>query len=108
MRRFHGRCAATYPPSESVADELRQHGVPRVGVWPRGVDRLLFRPEARSEAWRATVLGAAVTGTGGSSSPSFLRRYLVPLVPYSTPARDEVAVVLFVARLRWEKGKCRM
>ena len=29
MRRFHGRCAATYPPSESVADELRQHGVPR-------------------------------------------------------------------------------
>ena len=28
MRRFHGRCAATYPPSESVADELRVHGVP--------------------------------------------------------------------------------
>ena len=145
MRRFHSRCAATYPPSESVAAELRGHGVPRasrwkglgkgrppclraaphaparrhqglrpllrtperrpsgvaacrglgspaqaapkvefssrsasrrVGVWPRGVDRTLFNPDARDETWRREVLGAG----------------------------PEEAVVLFVARLRWEKG----
>jgi glycosyltransferase involved in cell wall biosynthesis len=47
-----------------------------VGVWPRGVDRTLFNPDARDETWRREVLGAG----------------------------PEEAVVLFVARLRWEKG----
>jgi len=76
LRRFHSNCAATLPPSRSVADELVSHGVPRVHVWPRGVDRALFRPGARSDAWRASV---------------------------GAPGADDV-VVLLVARLRWEKG----
>ena len=146
-----GRCAATYPPSESVAQELRQHGVPRVGVWPRGVDRQLFRPEARSEAWRADVLGAAAAGPGTPPCASLLplhrpalpRRHssqaafcpgtlgcplcpdpldcplcpplpcqasqgapICPPAPCPPPPlpRSGTAVVLFVARLRWEKG----
>ena len=75
MRRFHSQCAATLPPSQSLADDLMAHGIPRVGVWPRGVDRSLFLPSARSEAWRESV--------GGDEA---------------TP------ILLLVARLRWEKG----
>lgn len=75
MRRFHARCAATLPPSASLASDLAAHGVPRVGVWPRGVDRTLFDPRVRSEAWRASIRGEV-------GAP----------------------IVLFVARLRWEKG----
>ena len=78
MRRFHGRCAATLPPSASLARNLASHGLPRVGVWPRGVDCSLYRPAARSEAWRLTV------GGEGASA--------------------EAPIVLLVARLRWEKG----
>ena len=76
MRRFHGQCAATLPPSLSLARDLEAHGVPRVGVWHRGVDRSLFNPSTRSEAWRAGV------GDGDEETP----------------------IVLIVARLRWEKG----
>jgi len=76
MRRFHSGCEATLPPSESLASDLEAHGVPRVGVWHRGVDRTLFNAASRSEAWREGV------GDGDESTP----------------------IVLLVARLRWEKG----
>ena len=76
MRRFHSGCEATLPPSESLASDLEAHGVPRVGVWHRGVDRTLFNAASRSEVWREGV------GDGDESTP----------------------IVLLVARLRWEKG----
>lgn len=75
MRRFHSQCASTLPPSQSLQQDLASHGIPRVGVWPRGVDRSLFVPSARKEQWRQ--------GVGGDEA---------------TP------IVLLVARLRWEKG----
>ena len=46
--RFHRRCGATLPPSEAVKKELVEHGVPRVHVWPRGVDTTLFSPRHRA------------------------------------------------------------
>ncbi len=79
MRRFHGRCRVTLPPSESLRRELIERGVPRVGVWPRGVDTALFRPTARSTAWNAAV-------------------------PAPNPEEAAAPVLLIVARLRWEKG----
>lgn len=75
MRRFHSQCAATLPPSESLRADLQSHGIPRVGVWPRGVDRTLFQEAARMQRWRDAV-------AGDPSAP----------------------IVLLVARLRWEKG----
>lgn len=55
-RRFlHNQCAATLCPSPSTAKVLREHGFERVHLWPRGVDSVLFTPERRSEAYRATL-----------------------------------------------------
>lgn len=79
MRRFHGRCAATMPPSESLAQVLVRQGVPRVKAWHRGVDTHMYRPGARSEVWRGRV------GSSYADAP-------------------DAPIVLIVARLRWEKG----
>ena len=76
MRRFHAKCATTLPPSHSLATDLASHGIDRLRVWPRGVDRTLFNASARSEAWRAHAVG------GDDAAP----------------------ILLLVARLRWEKG----
>ena len=76
MRRFHAHCALTLPPSASLASLLEARGIQRVRVWPRGVDRQLFMPAARSAEWRATAV------SGAADAP----------------------IVLLVARMRWEKG----
>ena len=79
MRRFHGRCAATLPPSESLAQVLVRQGVPRVKAWHRGVDTRMYRPGARSEDWRGRVASRFADA-------------------------PDAPIVLIVARLRWEKG----
>lgn len=50
LRRFHARCAATLPPSQGAANELAARGIPRLVVWPRGVDVALFSPSKRLAA----------------------------------------------------------
>jgi phosphatidylinositol alpha 1,6-mannosyltransferase len=57
-RWFYGRCDATYAPSASIVEELREHGLPRVRLWSRGVDSTRFSPAWRSDALRAE-LGAS-------------------------------------------------
>jgi phosphatidylinositol alpha 1,6-mannosyltransferase len=57
LRWFHRRCAATYAPSTSIVEELTRHGIPRVGLWSRGVDAQRFSPVWRDESLRA-ALGA--------------------------------------------------
>lgn len=58
-RRFlHNQCALTLCPSPSTASQLIRRGFDRVGVWPRGVDATLFRPDRRSEEWRRSVSGS--------------------------------------------------
>jgi phosphatidylinositol alpha 1,6-mannosyltransferase len=53
LARFYNRVAKTYPPSESMADILREQGIAKnLEVWGRGVDSTLFAPEKRSLAWR--------------------------------------------------------
>lgn len=45
MRRFHGAAERTFTATESLAAELRLHGVEHTHHWPRGVDLRQFRPD---------------------------------------------------------------
>lgn len=76
VRRFYNRCRHVYAPSESMLSVLRARGIEsELRVWGRGVDTEAFDPARRDMSWR--------------------RELGIP---------DDVPLVLFVARLRWEKG----
>lgn len=48
LRRLYRRCDAIFAPSESMAQLLREQRMSYdVRIWSRGVDRNLFKPEAR-------------------------------------------------------------
>lgn len=53
VRQIHSLAVATYAPSTYSRDQLVSHGVPRVGIWGRGVDKVRFHPGKRSEELRA-------------------------------------------------------
>lgn len=55
LRWFYNRCDLTMAPSESMAEELRRHGIRNVRLWPRGVDRRRFSPSFRSVALRDRI-----------------------------------------------------
>lgn len=56
MRWFYQRCLRVYPPSESMADIIRQEGLSQdVEVWARGVDSDVFNPGKRDMAWRRSL-----------------------------------------------------
>ncbi len=53
LRRFYRRCDAIMPPSQSMADLLRDQRMnDDIGIWSRGIDRTIFTPAARSMIWR--------------------------------------------------------
>jgi phosphatidylinositol alpha 1,6-mannosyltransferase len=53
LARFYAQVLVVYPPSESMADILREHGIAQfLEVWGRGVDSNLFNPTKRSMVWR--------------------------------------------------------
>jgi glycosyltransferase involved in cell wall biosynthesis len=54
---LHNQCEATLCPSPSTASAVERRGFERVGVWPRGVDSVLFHPAKRSEEWRRAFGG---------------------------------------------------
>lgn len=65
-----------YVPTPSMMEELSSHAVNgNFLLWPRGVDPLVFNPTHRSETWRKKL----------GINPGDV-------------------IVLFVARLKWEKG----
>ncbi|WP_130866016.1 glycosyltransferase family 4 protein [Acidipropionibacterium timonense] len=49
VRQIHSLSVATYAPSTFSRDQLVVHGVPRVGIWGRGVDKVRFDPSKRSQ-----------------------------------------------------------
>jgi len=55
VRAIAAGCEATLAASQHQVDKLVAHGAPRVRLVPFGIDKQLFTPEARSEAWRAGV-----------------------------------------------------
>jgi glycosyltransferase involved in cell wall biosynthesis len=76
LKSFYGDLTEIYAPSGSMAEVLRAEGYSqKVRIWSRGVDRHIFRPDARDMAWRRS-LGIA----------------------------DTVPVIGFVGRLVLEKG----
>ena len=74
IRSIHERAHVTLAPSVTAAEDLQRNGVPRVRVWPRGVDPSAFCPGARDPRFRREVA-----------------------------ADDEVVLVGFVGRLAREK-----
>jgi len=56
LRRFYRRCDAIFAPSESMAQLLREQRMSYdVGIWSRGIDRAIFRPDHRCDEWRGSL-----------------------------------------------------
>jgi glycosyltransferase involved in cell wall biosynthesis len=56
LRRFYRRCDAIFAPSDSMAQLLREQRMSYdVGIWTRGIDREVFKPDARDPAWRRSL-----------------------------------------------------
>ncbi|HMO76203.1 MAG TPA: glycosyltransferase family 1 protein [Sphingopyxis sp.] len=76
LRRLYRKCDALIAPSESFAQVLREQRMNYdIGIWTRGVERDIFRPDRRDMGWRQ-----------------------------SWGIADDVPVVAFLGRLVMEKG----
>lgn len=72
---FYSKCTHVYVPSQSMIDELAEHGIDNgMKVWARGVETELFSPEKRSQEWRRSL-----------------------------GFEEDDLVITFVSRLVWEK-----
>ncbi|MHC1558449.1 glycosyltransferase family 4 protein [Actinomycetospora sp. C-140] len=71
IRRLHGGAARTLAPSRWAVDALREHGVPRVHRWGRGVDTTRFHPRHRDDDLRAQLAphGEVLVGYVGRLAP---------------------------------------
>ncbi|CUW27111.1 MULTISPECIES: glycosyltransferase family 4 protein [Streptomyces] len=71
IRSVHGAADRTLAPSSAARSDLEEHGVPRVRLWPRGVDTVRFRPEHRDEALRRELApnGEPIVGYVGRLAP---------------------------------------
>ncbi|GAA1240848.1 glycosyltransferase family 1 protein [Kitasatospora nipponensis] len=71
IRTIHGAAARTLAPSTPAAQDLTAHGVPRVHLWPRGVDSLRFHPRHRDQALHRALApgGEVLVGYVGRLAP---------------------------------------
>ncbi|MFC9955936.1 glycosyltransferase family 4 protein [Streptomyces nigra] len=71
IRSVHGAADLTLAPSGAALRDLRTHGVPRVVLWPRGVDTERFRPDRRDEVLRRELApnGELIVGYVGRLAP---------------------------------------
>ncbi|MEU9437367.1 glycosyltransferase family 1 protein [Streptomyces sp. NPDC048252] len=71
IRSVHAAADLTLAPSHAALHDLDTHGVPRVKLWPRGVDTLRFRPDRRDEALRRALApnGELIVGYVGRLAP---------------------------------------
>ncbi|MFF8939856.1 glycosyltransferase family 4 protein [Streptomyces paradoxus] len=71
IRSVHGACDLTLAPSSAALHDLKTHDVPRVELWPRGVDTERFRPGRRDEALRRELApnGEVIVGYVGRLAP---------------------------------------
>ncbi|MBL1109284.1 glycosyltransferase family 1 protein [Streptomyces sp. 5-8] len=71
IRSVHAAADRTLAPSSAARTDLETHGVPRVRLWPRGVDTVRFRPEHRDEALRRELApgGELIVGYVGRLAP---------------------------------------
>lgn len=59
---IHQRAAVTLAPTPTVARQLESHGIPRVAVWPRGVDLAAFSPVHRTRPDTDAVVRVGYVG----------------------------------------------
>ncbi|MEU6356111.1 glycosyltransferase family 1 protein [Streptomyces sp. NPDC047072] len=71
IRSVHAAAHLTLAPSSASLQDLEAHGVPRVKLWPRGVDTVRFRPDLRDEALRRELApnGELIVGYVGRLAP---------------------------------------
>ncbi|WP_328497617.1 glycosyltransferase family 1 protein [Streptomyces sp. NBC_00414] len=71
IRSVHAAADRTLAPSSAALHDLEAHGVPRVRLWPRGVDTVRFRPRHRDEALRRELApnGELIVGYVGRLAP---------------------------------------
>ncbi|WP_435644041.1 glycosyltransferase family 4 protein [Streptomyces sp. H49] len=71
IRSVHAAADRTLAPSTAALRDLEEHGVPRVRLWPRGVDTVRFRPDRRDEALRRELApnGELIVGYVGRLAP---------------------------------------
>ncbi|MFE1443735.1 glycosyltransferase family 4 protein [Streptomyces sp. NPDC058739] len=71
IRSVHAAADITLAPSSHSRGDLEAHGVPRVHLWPRGVDTVRFRPELRDENLRRELApdGELIVGYVGRLAP---------------------------------------
>jgi phosphatidylinositol alpha 1,6-mannosyltransferase len=67
----HAAADLTLAPSSAARGDLEAHGVPRVRLWPRGVDTVRFRPQHRDETLRRELApdGDLIVGYVGRLAP---------------------------------------
>ncbi|MGY9067356.1 glycosyltransferase family 4 protein [Streptomyces sp. CAS3] len=71
IRSVHAAADRTLAPSSAALGDLETHGVPRVRLWPRGVDTVRFRPGRRDEELRRELApnGELIVGYVGRLAP---------------------------------------
>ncbi|MFJ1706382.1 glycosyltransferase family 4 protein [Kitasatospora sp. NPDC088346] len=71
IRAVHAAADRTLAPSTPAAQDLTAHGVPRVRLWPRGVDSVRFHPSHRDDALHRTLApdGELLVGYVGRLAP---------------------------------------
>ncbi|MFE9094448.1 glycosyltransferase family 4 protein [Streptomyces sp. NPDC007264] len=71
IRSVHAAADRTLAPSSAALRDLEAHGVPRVRLWPRGVDTARFRPALRDESLRRDLApdGELIVGYVGRLAP---------------------------------------
>lgn len=71
IRSVHAAADRTLAPSSAALRDLEAHGVPRVQLWPRGVDTVRFRPALRDESLRRELApnGELIVGYVGRLAP---------------------------------------
>ncbi|QXE37915.1 glycosyltransferase family 1 protein [Streptomyces sp. GMY02] len=71
IRAVHTAADRTLAPSSAALRDLTEHGIPRVRLWPRGVDTVRFRPELRDEELRRQLApnGELIVGYVGRLAP---------------------------------------